>query len=82
MSRRTLPKTATLFLAVLVVSQGLNLLWRVPVESSWLVLIGLGGHAFVTTGLLAATFVYYREAEKWVKEINARRAQKGAGSAA
>ncbi len=74
LSRHTLPTTAMLFLSVMVISQGLNLLWNVPQDSSWLVLVGLAGHAFITTSLLAATFVYYREAETWVKEIATRRA--------
>jgi hypothetical protein len=37
--------------------------------SSWLAFIGIVGHAFVVTGLLAATFVYYRDATRWVERV-------------
>jgi hypothetical protein len=68
-TRMTLPTTGLLILSVIVISQGLDLLWDIPTENSWLALVGVAGHAFVTTGLLAATFVYYRDADRWVKAI-------------
>ena len=36
-------------------------------------LVGIAGHAFVTTGLLAASFVYYRDAMRWVQEFLQRK---------
>lgn len=71
-TRMTLPATSIFFLAILVISQGLDILWRVPAENSWLMLVGVAGHAFVTTGLLAASFVYYRDADRWVQSILAK----------
>ncbi len=69
LTRMTLPTTGLLFLAILVLSQGLDLLWRVPEETSWLTLLGVAGHAFVATSLLAATFIYYRDADRWVQNV-------------
>ena len=57
-----------IFLAVLL-NQVLNMIWQVPPEDSWLMLISIIGHAFVTTGMLAASFVYYQEMNRWVEEI-------------
>jgi hypothetical protein len=71
-TRMTLPATSLFFLAILVISQGLDILWRVPAENSWFMLVGVAGHAFVTTGLLAASFVYYRDADRWVQSILAK----------
>jgi hypothetical protein len=68
MTRATLPSTGLFLLAVLVLSQGLNMVWRLPRESSWFSLIGVIGHAFITTGLLAASFVYYRDAQRFVHD--------------
>jgi hypothetical protein len=68
-TRMTLPTTGMFFLAILVISQGLDILWQVPDEKSWLTLVGLAGHAFVTTGLLASSFIYYREADRWMKSL-------------
>jgi hypothetical protein len=66
--RLTLPTTGLLILIIVVISEGLDTLWRVPPETSWLSLVGLVGHAFVTTGLLATTFVYYRDTDRWIKQ--------------
>lgn len=69
MTRYTLPTTTLFILVIILLSKGLDLLWQVPAESSWLALIGIAGHAFVTTGLLAASFVYYRDADIWAQSL-------------
>jgi hypothetical protein len=71
LTRMTYPTTALLFLAVLIISQGLDIVWRIPSEDSWFTLVGIFGHAFVTTGLLSATFIYYRNADRWVQRVQA-----------
>jgi hypothetical protein len=68
-TRATLPSTGLFLLVVLVLSEGLDMLWRVPPETSWLTVVGITGHAFVTAGLLAATFVYYRDAMLWLQRL-------------
>ena len=69
LTRRTLPSTVLFVLAAFLISKGLDLLWGVPTEASWLLLVGILGHAFVTTGLLASSFVYYRDALRWIREM-------------
>jgi hypothetical protein len=69
LARLTLPSTSLLLLIFLLISEGLNVLWNIPKNSSWLLLLGIVGHAFVTTSLLASSFVYYRDAESWVNEL-------------
>jgi hypothetical protein len=76
LTRLTLPSTGLLFLIILLLSQGLDLLWNSPLDNSWLMLVGIAGHAFVTTGLLAASFVYYRDADQWIKKMMLRLAVK------
>lgn len=68
LTRMTLPTTSLFIISILAISEGLDLLWRVPPENSWLTLIGVGGHAFITSALLAASFVYYRDADHWAQE--------------
>jgi hypothetical protein len=65
----TLPTTALFFLSVFILTQGLNVLWRIPPADSWLTLVGIAGHAFVVTGLLAASFIYFRDADRWVTSL-------------
>ncbi|MBT3389447.1 MAG: hypothetical protein HN413_03470 [Chloroflexi bacterium] len=67
--RMTLPTTATFVVGLLLVSQVMDMLWILPPEDSWLMLIGLVGHAFVATGLLSASFIYYQQASHWVQFI-------------
>jgi hypothetical protein len=68
----TLPTTGLFFLVAILLSQGLDLLWRVTPEESWLTLIGVTGHAFIATGLLAASIIYYRDADRWVESLASR----------
>jgi hypothetical protein len=76
----TLPKTSLFILIGIVISQGLDLLWQIPPESSWMSLIGIFGHAFVFTGILAASFIYYQQSEKWVQEMLLLRAAAQSGN--
>ncbi len=66
----TLPTTLLFFLTVFLLTQGLDILWRIPPADSWLSLLGIAGHAFVVTGLLSASFVYYRDADRWVTSMS------------
>jgi hypothetical protein len=65
----TFLKTSLFIMLVLLLNQGLNMLWQVPSENSWLMLISVIGHAFVTTGMLSASFVYYQDMNRWSEEI-------------
>ncbi len=69
LTRKTLPTTVLFILAVFLLSKGLDILWLVPLETSWLLLVGILGHAFVTTALLASSFVYYQDALHWMREM-------------
>jgi hypothetical protein len=69
MVRFTLPNTGLFLLAFLVLNEGLNFLWNTPQLDSWWMLVGIAGHAFVSTALLAASFVYYRDINAWLKAI-------------
>ena len=68
-TRLTMPKTAFLFLVFFLISEGLGVVWRIPEDDSWMALVGVIGHAFVATSLLAASFLYYRDASRWVKRL-------------
>lgn len=68
MVRFFLPGTGMFVLTAVLISEGMNLLWELPDPSSWLTLVGIFGHAFIVTALLAATFIYYREGLRWMQE--------------
>ena len=54
---------------VIMLSYGLDALWSTPGVESWMLLVGIFGHAFISCGLLASTFVFYREGLKWLSEV-------------
>lgn len=72
MVRFSLPMSGMFVLSVFILSRGLNYLWSVPTSDSWLMLVGIAGHAFITTALLAASFVYYRDMNNWLKTVHER----------
>ncbi|HLO32831.1 MAG TPA: hypothetical protein VK249_27045 [Anaerolineales bacterium] len=76
MARFTLPTSGLFVLCWFLLSTGLNYLWRVPPETSWMTLVGIGGHAFITTALLAASFVYYHDMNAWLQTVFEKLQQK------
>ena len=65
--RYYLPGTGFFILFSLLLYQGLNqFLWLQPVVSSYMLLGGIFGHAFISTGLLASSFYYYQDGVNWM----------------
>jgi hypothetical protein len=69
MVRFTLPNTGLFLLAFVLINSGLNFLWNTPSENSWWMLVGIAGHAFVSTALMAASFIYYRDTNAWLAVV-------------
>jgi hypothetical protein len=69
MARFTLPNSSLFVLSVLLIAYGLNFLWNIPASDSWMALVGIAGHAFITTSLLAASFIYYRDMQVWLQTV-------------
>ena len=69
MARFTLPTSSLFVLSVLLIAYGLNFLWNIPSSDSWMTLVGIAGHAFITTSLLAASFIYYRDMQVWLQTV-------------
>jgi len=72
MSRFTLPTSSMFVLSAFLLSRGLSYLWTVPASDSWLLFVGIAGHAFISTALLAASFVYYRDMNNWLQDVYER----------
>ena len=67
--RMTNAKTTTfLFLAILA-NYLTNMLWRIPSDDSWMLMVGIFGHAIISIVTLAASFHYIQEARKNVREF-------------
>lgn len=66
--RYGMPPMGWFALMAVVISQGMDLVWHNPSPDSWMTLVGIFGHAFIGTGLLAASFIFYRDLNSWVDE--------------
>jgi hypothetical protein len=69
LARFTLPGSSLFVLCVLLISLGLNFVWSIPPAGSWMSLVGILGHAFISTALLAASFIYYRDMTDWLQSV-------------
>ncbi len=67
MVRYSLPNIGWFSIMAIVLSQGMDMLWRIPPANSWMTAVGILGHAFVSTSLLAASFFYYRDINLWIE---------------
>lgn len=65
----SLSPTLSLYLLIFLLTLGLGGIWNLPPDDSWLLLIGLAGHAFVSTALVAATFAFYHDRYRWWTEL-------------
>ena len=72
MARFTLPTSSLFVLTVFLMAYSSNFLWAIPTNESWLTLVGILGHGFVTTALLASSFKYYRDMTAWLQTVLAR----------
>ncbi len=72
LTRFTLPTSSLFVLTVFLIGVGLNFLWAVPTNDSWLALVGIMGHAFITTALLASSFIYYHDMTAWLQLVLTR----------
>lgn len=61
------------FILAILLSEGLNALWLTPQTDSWMLLVGILGHAFISSGILAASFIYYRDGYEWITSQLARK---------
>jgi hypothetical protein len=61
--------TGMFLLAAILIAQGLDLLWIAAPTDSWLTLVGITGHAFIYTALIASSFIYYQKSSEWTNEV-------------
>jgi len=69
LTRFTLPTSSMFVLTVFLLSFGLSFLWNMSPEDSWITLLAIFGHSFVTTALLAGSFIYYRDMSSWLQSV-------------
>lgn len=74
--RSLMAATGMFFIILITINYGLDILWTTPEADSWLLLVGIFGHAFISSGLLAASFIYYDRGIKWLQSTVESRKEK------
>ncbi len=77
--------TMLLLLLILAINLALGYVWSLPPTGSWLAVVGIMGHALISTALIAATCVFFKDRYRYWREMRAellmelerRRAQQG-----
>lgn len=59
--RHNWTSTLVLFFLILAVRNLFSWIWLLVDNGSWFTLVNIAGYAFVNTGLVAATFIFYRD---------------------
>lgn len=67
--RFSLPGSALFLIAALLLAEAMNMLWRVPPENSWMLMVGVFGHAFISTAILASSYHYFLDATQFTQSI-------------
>ncbi|MFZ3150638.1 MAG: hypothetical protein WA116_03035 [Anaerolineaceae bacterium] len=57
----TYSQTSFFIVLLIFTSYVSNLLWQSPPDDSWMMLVGIFGHALVSTALISASFHYFHE---------------------
>ncbi len=67
--RMSMSKTAWFILASYIIVEGLDYLWQSPAADNWFLLVGILGHAFIVSGVIAASFHYFIDATKFSQTL-------------
>lgn len=67
--RLSIHKTTWFLLAGFVIVEGMNYLWRSPNVDNWFLMVGIFGHAFIVSAIIAASFHYFLDATKYSQAL-------------
>lgn len=67
--RLSMSKTAWFIMFSILMVEGLNYLWRSPNVDNWFLIVGILGHAFIVSAVIAASFHYFIDATKFSQSV-------------
>jgi hypothetical protein len=67
--RISMGKTIWFILFSYLMVEGLNYLWRSPTVDNWFLMVGILGHAFIVSAIIAASFHYFIDATKFSQSV-------------
>jgi hypothetical protein len=73
----SMTKTAQFILFGFILIKGLDYLWQTPNVDNWLLMIGILGHAFISSAVITSSFHYFMDATKYTQTIMNQRMKSG-----
>lgn len=67
--RISMVKTMWFLIFSYLMVEGMNYLWRSPQVDNWFLMIGILGHAFIVSAVIAASFHYFIDATKFSQSV-------------
>ena len=67
--KTSMSQTTWFILAAFLLNEGLNYLWTSPSSDNWFLIIGIFGHAFVVSAVIAASFYYFLDATAYTQSL-------------
>ncbi len=67
--RISMNKTIWFIVLSFLMVEGLNYLWRSPTVDNWFLVIGILGHAFIVSAVIAASFHYFIDATQYSQSV-------------
>ncbi len=67
--RTSMAKSSWFVLLSALLIQGMNMLWQTPNVDNWFLFIGILGHAFIVTAVIAASFYYFIDATRFTQTV-------------
>ena len=61
--------TLLLMLAVVLISMAMGFIWSLTNTGSWISMLAVAGNAFASTGLVTATFIFYKDRYRYWREM-------------
>jgi len=67
--KTSMSQTTWFILSAFVLIQGLNYLWMSPAVDNWFLIVGIFGHAFIVSAVIAASFHYFLDATAFTQSV-------------
>lgn len=67
--KTSMSQTTWFIVAAFALIEGMNYLWRTPSVDNWFLIIGIFGHAFITSAVVAASFYYFLDATAFTQSV-------------
>jgi len=67
--KTSMSQTTWFILSAFILIEGMNYLWTSPSVDNWFLIVGIFGHAFIVSAVIAASFHYFLDATAYTQSI-------------